>query len=71
MDPAEFDLDALSQAAAGYSGAEIEEAIISAMFDAFYDIDKLYKDLKKYYKWLKEQFGNERAEQFIKKMEEI
>lgn len=41
MDPAEFDLDALSQTASGYSGAEIEEAIISAMFDAFYEKEKL------------------------------
>ena len=41
MNPDEFDLEALSQAAAGYSGAEIEEAIISAMFDAFYEKEKL------------------------------
>ncbi|MHC4640057.1 MAG: AAA family ATPase [Planctomycetota bacterium] len=41
MNPAEFDFDALSQASAGYSGAEIEEAIISAMFDAFYEKEKL------------------------------
>lgn len=37
MDPATFDLDTLARTAEGYSGAEIEEAIISAMFDAFYD----------------------------------
>jgi SpoVK/Ycf46/Vps4 family AAA+-type ATPase len=36
MDPLEFDLDVLSNASSGYSGAEIEEAIISALFDAFY-----------------------------------
>jgi ATP-dependent 26S proteasome regulatory subunit len=41
MNPDEFDLDALSQTGAGYSGAEIEEAIISAMFDAFYEKEKL------------------------------
>jgi SpoVK/Ycf46/Vps4 family AAA+-type ATPase len=41
MNPNEFNLDTLSQAAAGYSGAEIEEAIISAMFDAFYEKEKL------------------------------
>jgi len=32
----EFDLDALARAAAGFSGAEIEEAVISALFDAFH-----------------------------------
>jgi len=37
IDPATFDLDTLARTAEGYSGAEIEEAIISAMFDAFYD----------------------------------
>jgi ATP-dependent 26S proteasome regulatory subunit len=41
MNPEEFDLDALAQTATGYSGAEIEEAIISAMFDAFYEKGKL------------------------------
>ncbi len=41
MDPATFDLAALARASDGYSGAEIEEAIISAMFDAFYDKAKL------------------------------
>ena len=34
-DPARFDLDALARASDGFSGAEIEEAIISALFDAF------------------------------------
>jgi len=37
IDPARFDLEALSAASSGYSGAEIEEAIVSAMFDAFYE----------------------------------
>jgi ATP-dependent 26S proteasome regulatory subunit len=37
MDPAGFDLEGLAATSEGYSGAEIEEAIISSMFDAFYD----------------------------------
>jgi len=37
IDPALFDIDALSRASAGYSGAEIEEVVISAMFDMFYE----------------------------------
>ncbi len=41
MDIDKFDLEVLSQSATGYSGAEIEEAIISAMFDAFYDKENL------------------------------
>ena len=41
MDIDKFDLEVLSQSASGYSGAEIEEAIISAMFDAFYDKENL------------------------------
>jgi ATP-dependent 26S proteasome regulatory subunit len=41
MDPATFDLETLARTAEGYSGAEIEEAIISAMFDAFYDKQEL------------------------------
>jgi ATP-dependent 26S proteasome regulatory subunit len=34
-DPAKFDLHALSAASMGYSGAEIEQAIVSALYDAF------------------------------------
>jgi SpoVK/Ycf46/Vps4 family AAA+-type ATPase len=34
-DPNRFDIPALSAAAEGYSGAEIEQAIISAMHDSF------------------------------------
>ena len=34
-DPAGFDLAALAERSEGFSGAEIEEAIISALFDAF------------------------------------
>jgi AAA+ superfamily predicted ATPase len=41
MDPAKFELEALARAAEGYSGAEIEEAIISSMFDAFYEKQEL------------------------------
>lgn len=37
LDPAIFDIEVLSRATSGYSGAEIEEAIISAMFDMFYE----------------------------------
>ncbi len=36
-DPDKFDLDALAEGSRGFSGAEIEEAIISALYDAFYD----------------------------------
>ena len=34
-DPSQFDLDALARTAAGFSGAEIEQAIVSALYDAF------------------------------------
>ena len=37
FNPAEFDLDKLAMASAGFSGAEIEEAVISAMFNVFYE----------------------------------
>ena len=33
--PEEFDLNQLAAAAAGYSGAEIEQVVISALYDAF------------------------------------
>src|SRR5206468_126389 len=35
-EPANFDLDALVESSPEFSGAEIEEAIISALYDAFY-----------------------------------
>ncbi|MBK7404270.1 MAG: AAA family ATPase [Phycisphaerales bacterium] len=35
-DPAAFDLEGLAAAADGFSGAEIEQAVISALYDAFY-----------------------------------
>jgi AAA+ superfamily predicted ATPase len=38
-DPVNFDLDALGRAAEGFSGAEIEEAVISALYEVFY-LDK-------------------------------
>jgi SpoVK/Ycf46/Vps4 family AAA+-type ATPase len=34
-DPAKFDVAALAEASDGYSGAEIEQAIVSSLFDAF------------------------------------
>jgi len=37
--PDEFDLDHLTESSAGYSGAEIEQAVISALYDAF-DLDR-------------------------------
>ena len=40
--PKSFDLVQLARAAAGFSGAEIEQSIVSAMYDAFeqrHDID--------------------------------
>ena len=33
-DPARFDVDALAQAAEGFSGAEIEQAVVSALYEA-------------------------------------
>jgi len=43
-DPEQFDLPALVQASADFSGAEIEEAIISALYDAFYSREELSTD---------------------------
>ena len=34
LDPASFDLPALATASEGFSGAEIEQAIVSALYDA-------------------------------------
>ncbi|MFQ5807473.1 MAG: ATPase, partial [Phycisphaerae bacterium] len=34
-DPEHFDLDALAEASEGFSGAEIEQAVISALHEAF------------------------------------
>ena len=34
-DPAAFDLDALAHASEGFSGAEIEQAVVSALYTAF------------------------------------
>ncbi|MGO8702315.1 MAG: AAA family ATPase [Candidatus Brocadiia bacterium] len=36
-DPAKFDLDELADASLGFSGAEIEESIVSALFDVYYE----------------------------------
>ncbi|MCU0915707.1 MAG: AAA family ATPase [Planctomycetes bacterium] len=41
IEPGKFTLETLAGASEGYSGAEIEEAIISSMFDAFYDKQEL------------------------------
>jgi AAA+ superfamily predicted ATPase len=35
--PGNFDLSGLAGAAAGFSGAEMEQAVVAGMFDAFYD----------------------------------
>ncbi len=35
QDPAQFDLGTLTAASAGFSGAEIEQAIVSALYDAY------------------------------------
>ena len=40
-DPADFDMPALVAASPEFSGAEIEEAIISALYDAFYTKEEL------------------------------
>ena len=37
-DPARFDLEQLAAASAGFVGAEIEQAVIDAMYDAFSDL---------------------------------
>jgi len=34
-DPAQFDLDALAEATPGFSGAEIEQLVVEALYDAF------------------------------------
>jgi ATP-dependent 26S proteasome regulatory subunit len=44
-DPREFDLPALAKASDGFSGAEIEEAVVSALFDAFSKQDKLTTEI--------------------------
>ncbi len=41
LKPESFDIEALGLASGGYSGAEIEEAVISAMFDMFYEKQNL------------------------------
>lgn len=40
-DPAKFDLPSLAQACEGFSGAEIEEAVIAALFEAFSNREEL------------------------------
>lgn len=41
-DPEQFDLDRLAEVSVDFSGAEIEEAVISAMYDAYYDHGREY-----------------------------
>jgi len=54
-DPADFDLKSLIEASRGFSGAEIEQAIISSMYDAFADNEReinsadILKSLKETY----------------------
>ena len=36
-DPEQFDLNELAETSTGFSGAEIEESIVSSLFDVFYD----------------------------------
>ncbi len=43
-DAAQFDLEALAEASQDFSGAEIEEAINSALYDAFYAKQELTTD---------------------------
>ncbi|CAN5464386.1 AAA family ATPase [soil metagenome] len=43
-DPANFDLKALADAAAGFSGAEIEQAVVSSLFTAFDEGRELTQD---------------------------
>jgi SpoVK/Ycf46/Vps4 family AAA+-type ATPase len=43
-DPAQFDLEALVEASAGYSGAEIEQAVISALHNAYSAKEQLTTD---------------------------
>jgi len=43
-DPKKFDLEELAETAIGFSGAEIEESIVSALFDVFYDKTELGTD---------------------------
>ena len=42
--PDKFDLTALAEASRDFSGAEIEEAINSALYDAFYDKEQVTTD---------------------------
>jgi SpoVK/Ycf46/Vps4 family AAA+-type ATPase len=43
--PEQFDLDALTNASADFSGAEVEESIISALYDAFYASQELSTEM--------------------------
>lgn len=41
LDPEQFDLDGLSAASEGFSGAEIEQAVVSAFYSAHYEMAEL------------------------------
>ena len=43
-DPEQFDLNELAETSTGFSGAEIEESIVSSLFDVFYDKKDLSTD---------------------------
>lgn len=40
-DPEAFDLNALARTAKGFSGAEIEQAVVGALYNAFFDSDEI------------------------------
>jgi SpoVK/Ycf46/Vps4 family AAA+-type ATPase len=42
--PAQYDLDALAQASEGFSGAEIEQAVIAALYSAFAETGQLTQE---------------------------
>lgn len=43
-DPEGFDLDQLARESKGFSGAEVEQAVVAALYDAFFDEEELSTD---------------------------
>jgi SpoVK/Ycf46/Vps4 family AAA+-type ATPase len=43
-DPAQFDIEGLAKASEGFSGAEIEQSIVSALYDAFFQGREIKSD---------------------------
>jgi len=43
-DPSAFDLDAIALASRGFSGAELEQAVVGALYDAYFEEDELTTD---------------------------